>query len=130
MQHFQLENLNYTFKEIEFLKILAKYPDDGQRALDVMASGVEEYHITRLEKILQKFLEDGIWDFKKDKKGKYHSSFKLDLKEVIMNYPNPIPEKYKKDINPIEILEKLSHLNLDTSEIEYLNILIIKDLAS
>ena len=130
MQHFQLENLNYTFKEVELLKILAKYPEDGQRALDLIASGVEEYYIPRLTKILVKFLEDGIWSYHEDEKGKFHSSFSLDLKETIINYPNPIPKKYRKNINTCDILEKLNNSNLDSSEIEYLSILIRKDVAS
>jgi len=130
MQYFQLENLNYSFEELEFLKLLTKYPDDGQRALDIMSTGVEEYYHPRLENILKKFLKDGIWDFYEDKKGKYHSTFHFDLKETIINHPNPIPEKYKKDVDTGTILEKLSCSNLDISEVNYIRALLKNDLIN
>lgn len=130
MNYLQLENLKYSFEELEILKILASYPADGQRALDLLESGVNEYYIPRIEKILRKLYADGIWDFEEDDKGKFHSTFNLDLKETIINHPNPIPENYKKNIDAFAILEKLPNSNLDSSEINYLSILLKKDVIN
>ncbi len=127
MKYFKLEKFKYSFEELEILKILATYSDDGQRALDLLESGVNEYYIPRIEKILKKLFADGIWDFQEDDKGKFHSTFNFDLTETIIKHPNPIPEKYKKDIDVFAILDKLPDSNLDSSEINYLSILLKKD---
>lgn len=129
MNYFKIEDLNYTYEELEILKILARYPDDPQHALDLISSGLDEYQFSEVRKILAKFYEDGIWNFHVAEDGEDHSIFKVDIRETILNYRNLIPEKYTKDIDIHGIIEKLSATNLDLPEKNYLNKLLKKEVS-
>ena len=129
MNCFKIEGLNYTFEELEILKILAGYPDDPQHALNLISSGLDEYQLPGVRKILAKFYEDGIWDLQVTEDGEHHSIFKMDIRDTIINYRNPIPEEYTKDIDVRGIIEKLSATNLDLSERNYLNKLLKKEIG-
>jgi len=124
----QLAHLNYSFEEVEILKTLAKYHDQPDIAEKFLFSGLNEYEYTQVKKIIQKFYLDGIWDFEDTANGKGQSTFNFDLKNNILEYPNPIPEEYKEDININSVLEKLYASNLETSEAKYITALIKKDL--
>jgi len=124
----QLAHLNYSFEEVEILKTLAKYHDEPEIAEKFLFSGLNEYEFTRVKKIIQKFYLDGIWDFEDTENGKGHSTFKIDFKDFILDYPNPIPEEYKEDIEINTVLEKLYASNLETSEAKYISALVKKDL--
>lgn len=126
----QLAHLNYNFEELEILKILAKFSNDFDKAEDLIFSGLDEYELTRIKKIIEKFYHDGIWDFEETEDGKDCSTFKIDLQDFILNCPNPIPEKYKEGIEVRTILEKLPCSNLDISEINYISTLLKKDAAA
>jgi hypothetical protein len=123
----QLRNLNYTFEEIEILKVLASFPEDRDKALKIIISGLNDYELPRVEDILNKFVEDGIWSSQEMEDGKYASTFKLDLQGFILNYSNPIPENIKSDIDIESVIEKLSCSNLDQTEVHYLTTLLKKD---
>ncbi|SDS26381.1 hypothetical protein SAMN04487764_1817 [Gillisia sp. Hel1_33_143] len=124
----QLAHLNYSFEEVEILKTLAKYHDEPKIAENILFSGLNEYEYTQVKKIIQKFYLDGIWDFEDTANGKGQSTFNFDLKNNILEYPNPIPKEYKEDINLNSVLEKLYASNLETSEAKYITALIKKDL--
>ncbi|UAB82860.1 hypothetical protein INR75_11525 [Zunongwangia sp. SCSIO 43204] len=123
----QLRNLNYTFEEIEILKVLASFPEDRDKALKIIISGLNDYELPRVEDILNKFVEDGIWSTQEMEDGKYKSSFQIDLQDFILNYPNPIPKNIKSDIDVNSVIEKLSCSNLDLTEVHYLTTLLKKD---
>ncbi|WP_298246112.1 hypothetical protein [uncultured Christiangramia sp.] len=124
----QLAHLNYSFEEVEILKTLAKYHDEPEIAEKFLFSGLNEYEYTQVKKIIQKFYLDGIWDFEDTADGKGQSTFNFDLKNFILEYPNPIPEEYKEDIEINTVLEKLYASNLETSEAKYISALVKKDL--
>ncbi|WP_299154240.1 hypothetical protein [uncultured Christiangramia sp.] len=126
----QLTHLNYTFEELEVLKILAKYHDEPKIAEKFLFSGLNEYEYTRVKKTIHKFYLDGIWDFEDTENGEGQSTFKFDLKDSILQYPNPIPEKLKENIDIDTVLEKLTCSNLDLSESNYIKSLLKSDLIN
>ena len=123
----QLANLNYTFEELEILKILVKFSHDPAKAEDIMKSGLNEYKIGRLHKILTKLFNDGIWDYVEAGENNDRPMLKLNLGDFILKYPNPIPEKIRSEIDTTALLEKLPCSNLNLSEIRYITTLLKKD---
>jgi PleD family two-component response regulator len=126
----QLAHLNYNFEELEILKILAKFSNDFDKAEDLIFSGLDEYELTRIKKIIEKFYHDGIWDFEETEDGKDCSTFKIDLQDFILNCPNPIPENLRSGIDTNAIIEKVSCSNLNLFEINYITTLLKKDAVS
>ena len=124
-------HLHYSFEEIQILKTFAKYSQDAEKALDLVKSGYNEYNYGRLKQILEKFQRDGIWDLAEEDEehGKSHSIFRLDIKDLILSYPNPIPDELRSGIDTGSILEKLPCSNLDSFEINFLSALIKNDAA-
>lgn len=126
----QLAKLNYTFEELEILKILVKFSHDPAKAEDMLKSGLNEYEMGRMKKIVTKLFNDGIWEYEENQSGKGRPRLRIDLSNFILNYPNPIPEKIRAGIDITAILEKLSCSNLDFSEIKYITALLKKDVVS
>jgi hypothetical protein len=122
-----LQTFNYTYEELEILKILARFPNDAQKAYELILAGLNEYETPRIENILIQFIKDGIWDFEETEDGKLHSDFKIDLQDFILSYPNPIPESIRSGIDTNSILDKLPCSNLDPFEINYISTLLKKD---
>jgi len=123
-------HLHYSFEEIQILKIFAKFPNDAEKAFDLLKSVYEEYNY--LKQILEKFQKDGIWDLadEDDELVKTHSVFKIDLKDLILNYPNPIPDDLSSGIDASSILEKLTCSNLNPFEISFLTALVKNEMIS
>ncbi|PKD21803.1 hypothetical protein APR41_02150 [Salegentibacter salinarum] len=125
-----LQTFNYSYEKLEILKILAKFPEDAQKAYELILAGLNEYEIPRIQNILIQFIKDGIWDFEETEEGKMHSDFKIDFHDYILNYPNPIPENIRSGIDTNSILEKLPCSNLNLFEINYISALLKKDAVS
>ena len=121
------KNLNYTFEEIEILKVLATFPQDLDKALDFIAYGLNYYELTRVENVLAKFYTDEIWYFEELENGKYSSTLNIDVKDLILSYPNPIPESIISEIDVSSVIEKLSASNLNLAEINYIKLLLKRD---
>jgi len=101
-----LQTFNYSYEELEILKILAKFPEDAQKAYELILAGLNEYEIPRIRNILVQFIKDGIWDFEETEDGKLHSDFNITLQDFILSSPNPIPENIRFGIDTYSILEK------------------------
>lgn len=132
MKKFQLHD--YTFEEIQLLKCMAKYPDDAEFAAELINDGHGEYNWGRLNKMAEKFMANGILEFKtpfiEEENQKTSTIFKNDIQEIILNLPNPIPDKIKQDIDTSAILEKLSSSNLDFLEKKYITALLKRDIIN
>lgn len=123
----QLANLNYTFEELEILKILVKFSHNPAKAEDMLKSGLSEYEMGRMKKIVTKLFNDGIWEYVEAQESNDHPLLKLNLGDFILKYPNPIPEKIRSEIDTTALLEKLPCSNLNLSEIRYITTLLKKD---
>ena len=123
----QLANLNYTFEELEILKILVKFSHDPAKAEDFLKSGLNEYEMGRMKKIVTKLFNDGIWEYVEAGENNDRPMLKLNLGDFILKYPNPIPKKIRSEIDTTAILEKLPCSNLNLPEITYITTLLKKD---
>ena len=122
---------NYSFEEILLLKSLASHPDDVEYAVELIEEGQDKYASRRLSKMVDKFQKDGILKcgiHLLDENRKVRVIFNGDIQKMITNAPNPVPENIKSDIDTSSILEKLECSNLDFSEIDYITMLIKKDI--
>ena len=132
MRAFHLKD--YTYKEILFLKCLAKYPDDADLATKLMNQGEDEYHLEHLNIMTKKFLMDGILDFrvpfKDEETEKVRTLFKKDIQEIIQNYSNPVPDSIRDNVESGTIIGKLGCSNLDSKEIKYITTLIKNDVLN
>lgn len=123
----QLANLNYTFEELEILKILVKFSHDPAKAEDLLKSGLNEYEMGRMKKIVTKLFNDGLWEYVEAGENNDLPMLKLNLNDFIIKYPNPIPEKIRSEIDTTAIIDKLACSNLNLSEIKYITTLLKKD---
>ena len=131
MKTFRLQN--YSFEEILLLKSLARHPDDVEYAVELIEEGQDKYASRRLDKMVDKFQEDGILKcgiHLLDENQKVRVLFNGGIQKIILNAPNPIPKNIREEIDPISIIKKLSCSNLSLSEIKYLNNLIKKDILN
>lgn len=132
MKPFTLKD--YTYEEIQFLKFLATYPDDPNLAAKLINQGESEYNMEYLEKMTEKFLMNGILDFRLpfivDDTEKARTLFKDDIQEIILNYSNPIPDSIRDNVESGTIIEKLGCSNLDSKEIKYITTLIKNDVLN
>lgn len=131
MKAFQLQ-LQYSYEEIQILKILAKFEKDAEKAIEIIRAGLNEYEQERIRRILLKFHQDGIWDLadEDDENGQCHSIFKVNFQDLILSHPNPLPKNLRSGINQNSILEKLPNSNLDPFEINFLSALIKNDIST
>lgn len=122
----------YTFDELLYLKSLVKYSDNLELALDLFMAGQTKYNTDHLSEMIDKFAENGlIVNFKAPLIGceddRYAAIFKKNYPNIILNTPNPIPDDLKECIDTISLLKKLPSSNLNSSENEYISLLIKKD---
>ncbi len=131
MKAFQLQD--YNFEEILLLKSLARHPDDVEYAVELIEEGQDKYASKRLSKMVDKFQEDGILKcgiHLLDENRKVRVIFNGDFQKIILNVPNPIPEQIRQEAEPISIIKKLSCSNLDLTEINYITMLLKKDVVA